>query len=214
MNTEYLIQVAQILARHRGLKLTTISTYVANDGKLLTRLRDGHDITMRRHARILQWFSDQWPIDLPWPPDIPRPAPSEFVSQPPKYKNGSRNGSATPAPTPAPDDPSAAVNAALTRKADAIDAMDTGAVIAAEEEAIAAAMALNAKGQIASADALCRALGVSRQAYYNVVRHYADGGAKMNKPPSKRRSATRRVLLALVAAGDARFQSRALTQAS
>ena len=24
----------------------------------------------------MQWFSDHWPADAPWPQDIPRPAPT------------------------------------------------------------------------------------------------------------------------------------------
>ncbi len=31
---------------------------------------------MFTYNRVLQWFSDHWPGELPWPPDIPRPAPS------------------------------------------------------------------------------------------------------------------------------------------
>ncbi len=29
---------------------------------------------VRTKVRILQWFSDHWPADLEWPPDISRPA--------------------------------------------------------------------------------------------------------------------------------------------
>ena len=42
----------------------------------MNRLRRGHTITLRRVARVLQWFSDHWPADLEWPSDIPRPLPS------------------------------------------------------------------------------------------------------------------------------------------
>ena len=42
----------------------------------MNRLRRGHTITLRRVARVLQWFSDHWPADLEWPSDIPRPMPS------------------------------------------------------------------------------------------------------------------------------------------
>ena len=32
---------------------------------------------MQTYARALQWFSDHWPLGLPWPADIPRPEPSD-----------------------------------------------------------------------------------------------------------------------------------------
>ena len=34
-------------------------------------------LTTRRAARAIQWFSDNWPSDLEWPAEIPRPEPQE-----------------------------------------------------------------------------------------------------------------------------------------
>lgn len=31
---------------------------------------------MRRARKALQWFSDNWPLNLEWPSDIPRPVPT------------------------------------------------------------------------------------------------------------------------------------------
>ena len=68
-----LIRLAEAYAAHRGLRLTTVSTYACGSGAALNRLRLGHTITNRRTARICQWFSDHWPEDAEWPADIPRP---------------------------------------------------------------------------------------------------------------------------------------------
>lgn len=207
MNTESLIKLARILARHRGLKLTTISTYAANDGKLLTRLQGGASITIRRHDNILQWFSDDWPSDLEWPPDIPRPTSSASVTQAPIY----RNGASEPSPDPTVSDPLESVTRALERRVAALDAMDMEAALAAEEAAITCGSTLNAEGQIASPRALCLALGVPRYVYDQVVRTYADGRPGQHKLPRRLRagkSASERMLRALIACGDARFQSR------
>ena len=75
MNTETLVALAEIYAAHRGLKLSTVSTYAATDGKFFPELKRGAGCTLRRAARVLDWFSANWPDDLEWPRAIPRPDP-------------------------------------------------------------------------------------------------------------------------------------------
>lgn len=74
MNKLMLVTLAEIYAAHRGLSLSTVSTYAAGDGKFFPALRGSAGCTLRRAARVLEWFSDNWPSDLEWPHDIPRPA--------------------------------------------------------------------------------------------------------------------------------------------
>lgn len=78
MYLEDLIKLAEAYAGHRGLRLSTISTYSLQDGKILPDIVKGRrDITTRRMNAACQWFSDHWPCDeLDWPSGIPRPAPS------------------------------------------------------------------------------------------------------------------------------------------
>ena len=76
MDCEVLIRLVHEYARAVGLTTRTVSTYAAGSGDFCDRLERGHDLTTRRAARVVQWFSDHWPADLPWPDDIPRPAPS------------------------------------------------------------------------------------------------------------------------------------------
>ncbi|ODN70190.1 hypothetical protein [Methylobrevis pamukkalensis] len=67
---------------------TTLSTRVFSDGKRLNAIRAGSDIGVRRFARAMQWFSDNWPEGLDWPADVPHPACAEPA--------------ATPSPQPSP----------------------------------------------------------------------------------------------------------------
>ena len=69
MNTESLIKLIETYAVARGLTVSTVSSYAAASGDMHARLVRGHDITTRRAAQITQWFSDHWPVDLPWPVD-------------------------------------------------------------------------------------------------------------------------------------------------
>ena len=41
----------------------------------MSRLERGHD-SQPSLGRVTEWFSDNWPTDLPWPSDIPRPDPA------------------------------------------------------------------------------------------------------------------------------------------
>ncbi len=73
MSTYHLTRLAEAYALHRGLKISTVSTYAATDGKWIDGLKSGASCTLRKAAAVTQWFSDHWPADLEWPRDIPRP---------------------------------------------------------------------------------------------------------------------------------------------
>ena len=169
----HIVRLAAALANHRRRSPSTIGRWASGDGRFYSRLAGGHDITIRRAVRIMQWFSDHWPSDLAWPPDIPRPAPSASVTQPSEY----RNGNPAPAPATAPADLMESVTCML-------DAGD-------EPAAIECAMALNAKGLLASPNALCQALRVERYVYDQVVKRYADGRPGEHKLPRRLLATTR-----------------------
>ena len=76
MRSQHILELAQTYAASKGWSVSTVSSYMGGSGDTLARLERGHDITTRRAARFVQWFSDHWPADLDWPADIPRPAPS------------------------------------------------------------------------------------------------------------------------------------------
>lgn len=73
MSTNYLIRLAEAYADHEELKLSTVSTYAATDGKWFDGLKSGASCTLRKAEVVTRWFSDHWPVDLEWPRDIPRP---------------------------------------------------------------------------------------------------------------------------------------------
>ena len=77
MHKDAIIKLAETFAQHHGLKLSTVSTYAANDGKWVDGLRGEASCTLRKAAAVTQWFSDRWPPDLEWPRDIPRPPKSK-----------------------------------------------------------------------------------------------------------------------------------------
>lgn len=75
MSTQQLVTLAEVLAGHRGLKLSTLSTYAARDGKFFRNLKENNaSCTLKTAARLLDWFDQNWPADLEWPRHIPRPA--------------------------------------------------------------------------------------------------------------------------------------------
>ena len=71
-----LLDMAEAYADARGLRLSSVSTYASGSGHTFARLRNGHTITSKRSVHIVQYFSDHWPADLPWPRGIQRPAPA------------------------------------------------------------------------------------------------------------------------------------------
>ena len=89
-----ILRLARLYGDNKGLAQTTVSLYASGQGALFARLHKGASVTMRRHAKISQWFSDHWPHDLTWPTDIPRPTPNPSVNRAPVHRNG------TPEPTP------------------------------------------------------------------------------------------------------------------
>ena len=78
----HIIRLIDQLASARRRSPHTVGFWVSGSGDFYARMKNGHDITTRRAARITQWLSDHWPVDLDWPSDIPRPAPSVPVSDP------------------------------------------------------------------------------------------------------------------------------------
>jgi hypothetical protein len=70
--------LAETLAAHRNWTINTTSLRAAGKGTYIADLKRGLvGLTIGRCDRIIQWFSDNWPADLEWPADIPRPKTSK-----------------------------------------------------------------------------------------------------------------------------------------
>lgn len=61
-------------ARGGGVSLSSLSTKLFNDGKTLSRIEQGGDLTTASFERALTWFDANWPDDEPWPADVIRPS--------------------------------------------------------------------------------------------------------------------------------------------
>ena len=73
-----LITLAQTLAAHQGVTHFAISMRAVGKGDFFKNMIErGYDCRTRTAARLMQWFSDNWPSDLEWPRDVPRPGRSK-----------------------------------------------------------------------------------------------------------------------------------------
>lgn len=71
-----ILNLAKLYANHKGLEISTLGKYIADDGQFFKRLEAGKTITLRRANTVLKYFTEDWPDDLAWPSDIPRPQPA------------------------------------------------------------------------------------------------------------------------------------------
>lgn len=81
--------LSEQFAAATGRSVSTVARLATGSGTTVQRLRAGCAITTRRADRALQWLSDNWPADLSWPAEIPRPVPtpgSPAASPPPTEK--------------------------------------------------------------------------------------------------------------------------------
>lgn len=71
---EDIVRLARQFSAETGVSISAISSRVFDDGKKLPAMieRDA-DLTLRRAAVALQWFSDNWPQGARWPDGIHRP---------------------------------------------------------------------------------------------------------------------------------------------
>jgi hypothetical protein len=69
-----LLRLAEIYAGAKGLRLSRIGRQATGTGthRLFGRLARGEGCTMATAARVYEFFVQNWPADLYWPPDIPR----------------------------------------------------------------------------------------------------------------------------------------------
>jgi hypothetical protein len=78
METElrsHLIACASAYAAAREVSLATLGRLAAGDWRFFDRLDDdGKTFTARKYDEVIGWFSDRWPENADWPPEVPRPA--------------------------------------------------------------------------------------------------------------------------------------------
>lgn len=72
-----LLRCSDAYCAAKGLARPTVSALILKDSRAFDRVANGGSITIRNFERVMQWFSAQWPDDLPWPDDIARPSQTE-----------------------------------------------------------------------------------------------------------------------------------------
>ncbi|MCZ4258258.1 hypothetical protein O4H53_22155 [Sulfitobacter sp. G21635-S1] len=73
MDTNDLITLVTTYIAHAGGSEATISNKVTTNARLFSRLRSGKGCNVSTFSSALIWFDENWPDDLQWPRDIPRP---------------------------------------------------------------------------------------------------------------------------------------------
>lgn len=76
-NYQQLIDLCDAYAHHMNISHWRVSFLARGDGQFFKRLGDGKGCTVSTMVKVMQWFSDNWPDDLEWPQDIPRPPASK-----------------------------------------------------------------------------------------------------------------------------------------
>lgn len=70
---QHLLIVADAYRKALKIEERTVSSRVFGDGKKLSALRSGSDITLTRFNDALRWFSANWPEKAKWPAAVARP---------------------------------------------------------------------------------------------------------------------------------------------
>ncbi|MUO84017.1 hypothetical protein [Agrobacterium vitis] len=78
---DQLIEATSVYCSASGMSRSRLSTILLSGGMRLQQIQDGGDIGVSRFEQAIQWLSDNWPDDTPWPDGVyrPEPKPMEVV---------------------------------------------------------------------------------------------------------------------------------------
>lgn len=71
-----LIALVEAYAAAVDRKEATIANLAGRDSRFFARMREGKGCSVDTLNHMLEWFSDHWPEDAPWPEEISRPSPA------------------------------------------------------------------------------------------------------------------------------------------
>lgn len=77
MQYTHLTLLASILATHLGRSDMTVAKRCGVHSRLFLRLKAGGGCRVDTFNAALAAFSSNWPPDLEWPADVPRPKPAK-----------------------------------------------------------------------------------------------------------------------------------------
>jgi len=77
MTGDQLLTVARIYTAQNGISLRQLGRRaLQGNHKFFARLESGDGVNTKSIERAGRWLAENWPRDLPWPDDIPRPVVS------------------------------------------------------------------------------------------------------------------------------------------
>lgn len=80
---ENLLRCAAAYAEAKEIGLSTLGRLAAGDWRFFDNLsKDDKTFTARKYDEVVQWFSDNWPVDKDWPVDLTRPEAPQAISEP------------------------------------------------------------------------------------------------------------------------------------
>jgi len=77
MEYDHLLTLCDTLAGHWDRSPVTVAKRAGVHARLFGRLRAGHGCRVDTYRTALAWLGENWPRDLEWPRDIPRPSKSK-----------------------------------------------------------------------------------------------------------------------------------------
>ena len=181
-----ILQLIRTYAESSNISPASAARYAYGSGDFYSRLVAGCDITSRRATRVIQWFSDNWPVDLDWPADIPRPDPAK--DSPHILALAEKFGIDLNKPEP---------------ESEKLVLDDKGHL--ADPRALVERLAGHAVKVAGDPEEL---IDRWMSTYYQVVANYADGGKRAHTTP-RAGTMSFQIVTALVDVGDVRFAHHA-----
>lgn len=74
MEYEHLTQLANAYAAHINRSVMTVAKRVGVHNKFFSRLVEVGGCRVDTFNQAMGWFDENWPADLAWPADVPRPS--------------------------------------------------------------------------------------------------------------------------------------------
>lgn len=74
MQYEHLISLFNTYATHEGRSAQTVSRRAGLHLAFFPRLVQGYGCRVDTFNKAMGWFAENWPSDLDWPADVPRPS--------------------------------------------------------------------------------------------------------------------------------------------
>lgn len=70
---DQLLTTAGAYCAATGMSRSRLSTIIFSGGRRLQQIDEGGDVSTSKFEESMQWFSENWPVEVAWPSDIPRP---------------------------------------------------------------------------------------------------------------------------------------------